>query len=69
MDKVTAYKAGNGAPLETDPTRAFAWKLEAMSEKRVSFSNALWILQNSDKIKAIIDEYKNEEEFGAKNDN
>lgn len=66
MDKVTAYKACPGAPLETNPVRAYAWKLEKISEKKISFSAALWILENPLEVKSIIDECDEEIHFGAK---
>lgn len=70
MKKVVAYKSGYGAPLETDPKRAYAWSLEKNSDKEISFSSALWILENRDKIKSLINDYEKEiflEELGYKN--
>ena len=68
MEKVTAYRCPNGA-LETDPLRAFAWKLSHLSKKsrefsspseKIDFSAALWLFENKDVVKALIDEYEKE---------
>ena len=68
MKKVTAYKARSGAPLETDPLRAYAWEMEIVSEKNVSFGSALWILNNADTVRQLLDEYEDERDFGAKHE-
>lgn len=64
MEKVTAYRAGKGAPLETDPLRAYAWKLTNISDNQVGFSDALWILQNGLDVSIIISQYEKEVKWG-----
>lgn len=69
MEKVTAYRCPNGA-LETDPLRAFAWKLNHLSKKqsqefsssseKIDFSSALWLLENKDAVKELIADYEKE---------
>ena len=68
MEKVTAYKAPGGI-LETDPLRAFAWKLHHMSKQpreftgpasKIEFAEALWLLENKDAVKKLIAEYEQE---------
>lgn len=68
MKKVTAYKARSGAPLETDPLRAYAWELEIVSEKIVNFGAALWVLDHADTVRQLLDEYEDERDFGAKHE-
>lgn len=65
LPKVKAYQCPRGY-LETDPTRAFAWALEAASEEKLSFSNCLWILENAQKVRMILDSHEYERAFGAK---
>lgn len=68
MEKVTAYKCPGGI-LETDPIRAYAWKLHKESKKHlgngdynlaIEFSAALWIIDNKDKVKALLNEFEKE---------
>lgn len=68
MKKVTAYKGSKGAPLETDPLRAYAWELENISENHVSFGSALWILDNIERVRKLLDEYEDERDFGKKHE-
>jgi hypothetical protein len=68
MEKVTAYKAPGGI-LETNPLRAFAWKLHHISKQhsefgspghKIEFSEALWLLENKEAVKALIADYEKE---------
>ena len=68
MEKVTAYRCPGGT-LETDPLRAFAWKLNHLSKQsrefggpaeKIDFSSALWLLENKDAVKNLIAEYESE---------
>lgn len=67
LNKVEAYKCPNGA-LETDPVRAFAWKLSSLSatssttgtHNRLDFSECLWILENRDAVKKVIEALERE---------
>ena len=68
MEKVTAYRCPNGA-LETDPLRAFAWKLNHLSKQsrefgspseKIDFSSSLWLLENKDAVKDLIADYEKE---------
>ena len=68
MKKVTAYRCPNGV-LETDPLRAFAWKLSHLSKhqrefsnpsEKIDFNSALWLLENKDVVKNLIAEYESE---------
>lgn len=58
IEKVTAYKVKNA--LETDPKRAYAWELENISEKHVSFGSALWILDNIETMRKLLEQYESE---------
>jgi hypothetical protein len=60
--KVMAYKLFAGAPLETDPKRAYAWLIAKESESKIGFTQALWIIENAKRVKQIIDEYQTEQE-------
>ena len=57
IEKITAYKVGNGAPLETNLDRAFAWIIENESKKKIGFTGALWIIENADEVQNILDSY------------
>ncbi len=70
MKKVTAYVCPKGN-LERDPIRAFAWKLSEMSNNHstssigntkevIDFSEALWIIENRDKVSALFAELEQE---------
>lgn len=70
MKKVTAYVCPQGH-LERDPIRAFAWKLSAMSNNHsassfgntkevIDFSEALWIIENRDKVSSLFAELEQE---------
>ena len=60
LNKVEAYRCPNGA-LETDPLRAFAWKLSSLSpDARIDFSVALWIMGNKDIVKKVIEAFEKE---------
>jgi len=63
IPKVKAYRCPKGM-LETDPTRAFAWILEAASNENLSFSNCLWILENAQQVRMVLDSYEHEKRFG-----
>lgn len=62
MKTITAYKCLDGN-LEEDLTRAIAWDLEftakKMTETRgspLSFSGALWIVENFELVKQIVEQ-------------
>lgn len=67
LSKVEAYKCPNGA-LETDPLRAFAWKLSSLSStssttgtsNRLDFSESLWVLENRATVKKVIEALEKE---------
>lgn len=67
LSKVEAYKCPNGA-LETDPVRAFAWKLSSLSStssttgtsNRLDFSESLWVLENRATVKKVIEALEKE---------
>lgn len=67
LSKVEAYKCPNGQ-LEMDPVRAFAWKLSYRSTEtspmgsstRLGFSECLWILNNRDLVKQVIESLEKE---------
>ncbi len=62
MKKVIAYKSDNHV-LETDPIRAAAWDLNHKSKNggnEISFSAALWLLNNKDTISEIFENLKKE---------
>ena len=67
LSKVEAYKCPNGA-LETDPVRAFAWKLSSLSStssttgtsNRLDFSESLWVLENRATGKKVIESLEKE---------
>lgn len=67
LSKVEAYKCPNGA-LETDPVRAFAWKLSSLSStssttgtsNRLDFSESLWVLENRATVKKVIESLEKE---------
>lgn len=62
MKKVIAYKAENHV-LETDPVRASAWDLKYLSKEsgsEISFTVALWILNNQETITQLFAELKKE---------
>jgi hypothetical protein len=62
LTKVKAYKCPNGV-LETDPLRAFAWKLSSLSpQEKVTFTAAIWILENRAVVKEVIDALESEME-------
>jgi hypothetical protein len=59
MKKVSAYQCPGGI-LETDPKRAAAWNLYYCAKdakENVSFSSALWIIENKDIVIKLINEY------------
>ena len=58
MDKVTAYKCSGGA-LEVNPERAFAWELNKLGDS-ISFSTALFLIENRTKITEIFNELDKE---------
>ena len=67
LSKVEAYRCPNGA-LETDPVRAFAWKLSSLSStssttgtsNRLDFSESLWVLENRATVKKVIEALEKE---------
>lgn len=67
LSKVEAYKCPNGT-LETDPVRAFAWKLSSMSStatstgsaNKIDFSASLWVMENRDDVKKVIEALEKE---------
>lgn len=62
MKKVIAYRSKNHA-LETDPLRATAWDLTYLSKEsgsEISFTAALWILNNQETITQLFAELKKE---------
>ena len=62
MKKVTAYRSKNHA-LETDPLRAAAWDLTYLSKEcgsEISFTAALWIVNNQETITKLFTELKKE---------
>ena len=64
LTKVTAYKCPKGT-LETDPIRAYAWKLNDLAtdgrDESVSFGAALWILKNKEVVVEIFKELEDEQ--------
>ena len=79
MKKVTAYVCPKGN-LERDPTRAFAWKLHAISVPKRSdpitspkevldFSQALWIVENRNEVLKLLEEYEAELKDSSNNEN
>lgn len=67
LTKIEAYRCPNGA-LETDPVRAFAWKLSDLSSKsssggtytKLEFSQSLWVLENKEMVKKVIEALEKE---------
>ena len=67
LTKIEAYKCPNGV-LETDATRAFAWKLSDLSSKsssigthtKLEFSQSLWIMENKETVKKVIEAFEKE---------
>lgn len=67
LTKIEAYRCPNGA-LETDPVRAFAWKLSDLSSKsssggtytKLEFSQSLWVLENKEMVKRVIESLEKE---------
>ena len=63
MKKVIAYKAENHV-LETDPVRASAWDIHHKSKQNsgaeISFSAALWLIENQNTITEILENLKKE---------
>ena len=67
LTKIEAYRCPNGV-LEKDPVRAFAWKLSDLSSKsssngtytKLEFSQSLWVLENKDIVKKVIEALEKE---------
>lgn len=63
LDKVIAYHCKNGI-LETDPVRAYAWKLHHLAkdgrDEKVSYGAALWIVKNRETVEEIFKELEEE---------
>jgi hypothetical protein len=67
LTKIEAYRCPNGG-LETDLVRAFAWKLSDLSSKsssigssiKLNFSESLWVLENRETIKKVIEALEKE---------
>jgi hypothetical protein len=67
LTKIEAYRCPNGV-LEADPVRAFAWKLSSLSmyassagtSLNLDFSQALWIIENRETVKKVIEAFENE---------
>jgi hypothetical protein len=67
LTKIDAYKCPNGH-LETDPLRAFAWKLSHLSTEnspmgsstKLDFSECLWIMKNRALVKQVIEALEKE---------
>jgi hypothetical protein len=63
MKKITAFQSLNGV-IEKDPIRATAWDIVHLSEKdnvgtSLSFSAALWLIQNRSTIVDMIESVGN----------
>jgi hypothetical protein len=67
LTKIEAYRCPNGH-LETDPVRAFAWKLSHLStlsspmgsSTKLEFTECLWILENKETVKKVIEALEKE---------